>query len=53
MDHAQEHHLKVLTLDEACAMSFDFINTDQVFEHLVDSFEIATRLSGALADKGS
>ena len=52
VDHAQEHHLKVLTLDEACTMSFDFINTDQVFEHLVDPFEIATRLSGALADEG-
>ncbi len=50
--HASEHHLKVLTLDEASAMSFDFINSDQVFEHLVDPSDVATRLSGALSENG-
>jgi SAM-dependent methyltransferase len=52
VDHAQERHLKVLTLEEACEMSFDFINTDQVFEHLTDPFDVGTRLSRALADGG-
>jgi SAM-dependent methyltransferase len=52
VEHAQEYHLKVLTLDEASAMSFDFITSDQVFEHLTDPFDIATKLSGALSPNG-
>ena len=52
--HASEHHLKVLTLEEASAMSFDFINSDQVFEHLVEPFDVATRtLGGSMRRPGS
>ena len=52
MEHAKELHLKVLSLDEAAAMSFDFINTDQVFEHLEAPAEVASQLVSALRPEG-
>jgi 2-polyprenyl-3-methyl-5-hydroxy-6-metoxy-1,4-benzoquinol methylase len=52
VEHATEHHLKVLSLDEAETMSFDFINSDQVFEHLDEPYEVARRLVGALRPDG-
>jgi len=38
-DHARRAGVAVLTIDELPDARFDFINTEQVFEHLVDPRE--------------
>jgi hypothetical protein len=44
--------VEVLPTDGLPTEVFDFINTEQVFEHLVDPFETGTRLVGALRPGG-
>ena len=50
--HARTLGLKVLGPDELGQHRFDFINTEQVFEHLPDPYGTAVELAGLLTDRG-
>jgi SAM-dependent methyltransferase len=50
--HARTLGLKVIGPDELEGQRFDFINTEQVFEHLPDPHGTAVDLAAALTDRG-
>jgi SAM-dependent methyltransferase len=50
--HAVEHGVEVIPFDDVAPASLDFINTEQVFEHLPQPYEIASRLAEALRPGG-
>lgn len=52
MEAATQHGIKVLEADNFPAESFDFINTEQVFEHVPDPLALAVQLSMALRPGG-
>jgi SAM-dependent methyltransferase len=51
-EHARENGVRVLELDGLADAAFQFVNSEQVFEHLVDPRRPLRRLAGALADDG-
>jgi len=51
-EHARSNGVEVLRLDALPDRAFDFVNSEQVFEHLVEPREPLRRLAGALADDG-
>lgn len=50
--HAEDLAIPVLRWDEIPAHSFDVINTEQVFEHLVEPYETLVHLGRSLAPNG-
>jgi len=52
VEHAIAHGVKVIAFEDVEPSSFDFINTEQVFEHLPEPFKIASRLAEALRPGG-
>ena len=44
--------IRMVSLEEAAGLRFDFINVDQVMEHLTDPLTIARRLAGSLKTGG-
>ena len=50
--HTKSHSVKVVNWHEISDNSFDFINTEQVFEHLPQPLEILYYLRAALKPKG-
>jgi hypothetical protein len=52
LKHARGLGLKVIGPDELPGMRYDFINTEQVFEHLPDPHRTAADLAGTLTDRG-
>lgn len=50
--YAATQGVRVLTLDELPDASFDFVNSEQVFEHLVDPHETIVRLGRAVTPGG-
>ena len=49
---ASEQGLQVIDVEQMKNLSFDFINTEQVFEHLPEPYETAVQLSQVLAPGG-
>lgn len=52
LDHADALGVKLLSWEELAHHKFDFINAEQVFEHLADPLETLTRLRQALSTDG-
>lgn len=52
MDFARSHGVKAVDLEEIDTLQFDFINTEQVFEHLIAPLDMLRRLSQALRTGG-
>jgi SAM-dependent methyltransferase len=52
IDHARAHGITVITWDEIPQYRFDFINTEQVFEHLADPLDTLRQLKAALKPNG-
>jgi 2-polyprenyl-3-methyl-5-hydroxy-6-metoxy-1,4-benzoquinol methylase len=52
IDYAAERGVRVLQPDDIQAESYDFINTEQVFEHLPDPLSVALTLARALRPGG-
>lgn len=52
MEHARKLGINVVPWDSMSAQSVDFVNTEQVFEHLVDPYEVITKLASALKPNG-
>lgn len=52
IEHARSKGLEVLPAETLPDHKFDFINTEQVFEHLTTPLETLTMLKGALAEDG-
>ena len=50
--YAKSHGMKVITWDETLNYSFDFINTEQVFEHVPEPLETLFHLKKSLKPKG-
>lgn len=50
--HARELGLPTLTWEELDGRRFDFVNTEQVFEHLAEPVPVLRRLAAALAPGG-
>jgi SAM-dependent methyltransferase len=50
--HARDIGLKIITWDEIPSQSFHFINTEQVFEHLIEPLETLQHLARSLAPGG-
>lgn len=50
--HARELGLPTLTWEELDGRRFDFVNTEQVFEHLAEPLPVLRRLAAALAPGG-
>jgi 2-polyprenyl-3-methyl-5-hydroxy-6-metoxy-1,4-benzoquinol methylase len=50
--HARTLGLKVIGPEGLRDLRFDFINTEQVFEHLPDPYATAADLAGALTERG-
>jgi SAM-dependent methyltransferase len=51
-EYARNHGVTVVALDELPDATFDFVNCEQVFEHLVDPRETMMRLARSLAPNG-
>lgn len=51
-EFAQQHGVPTLKDHEIANMGFDFINTEQVFEHVPDPLGLAQKLAGALNPGG-
>lgn len=51
-DYAESHGVRVLSYDDIKDYKFDFINTEQVFEHIPNPLETLTYLKGGLAESG-
>lgn len=49
---ARQHGVQVVSDDEIAEHQFDFINAEQVFEHVPDPLALAMRLGAALAPNG-
>lgn len=52
IEYAKSHGIKVITWDEIPAYSFDFINTEQVFEHIPAPLETLCHLKKSLKPEG-
>jgi SAM-dependent methyltransferase len=52
IEHAEAAGLNVLSLEDLSAHRFDFINTEQVFEHLPDPSGTASELAARLTERG-
>lgn len=52
MDFARRHGVEAVTDEQIGALRFDFINTEQVFEHVPEPLELLRRLSASLAPGG-
>lgn len=52
IEYAESHGIKVLSWEEIASHQFDFINADQVFEHLPDPRATIDHLAKALKPKG-
>ena len=52
IEYAIKNNIKVITYDEIPKYRFDFINTEQVFEHIPDPFETLCHLNRALKPNG-
>jgi len=50
--YAESHGIKVITWDEILNYSFDFINTEQVFEHIPEPLETLFHLKKSLKSEG-
>lgn len=50
--HARSLGIEIIDLDDAAGRRFDFINTEQVFEHLVSPLDILERLGSLLKPGG-
>lgn len=50
--HAQNHGFAILNFEEIKLKEFDFINTEQVFEHIPNPFETMELLSNSLSERG-
>jgi SAM-dependent methyltransferase len=50
--YARSIGIEVLDWDEIATRRFQFINAEQVFEHLVEPREVLAHLAGALAENG-
>ncbi len=51
-EYARAHGVDVIAFDDLPADAFDFVNTEQVFEHLVEPREVVRRLGASLVDGG-
>lgn len=51
-ERGRSYGIRVVDLDALPSCAFDFINTEQVFEHLTNPREVLERLSAALRPKG-
>ncbi|HWG75625.1 MAG TPA: methyltransferase domain-containing protein [Steroidobacteraceae bacterium] len=51
-NYARSIGIQTLDLEEIGKQRFHFINTEQVFEHLIDPLDILKRLSASLTDDG-
>ena len=52
IEYAKSQGIKVISLDEISSHSFDFINTEQVFEHIAEPLETLRFLKNSLKTKG-
>jgi SAM-dependent methyltransferase len=52
VEHAQRAGVTVLSTEDLAGRTFDFINTEQVFEHLPDPFGSAGQLAALLGEDG-
>lgn len=52
MDYAARHGVRTVTDEEIPNHRFDFINTEQLFEHVTEPLALLERLAGALAPGG-
>lgn len=52
IENAKKHNIKVLTWEEIPNANLDFINTDDVFEHLTDPITVLTHLTRGLKKGG-
>lgn len=52
IDHAKKSGIKVISRDEIQNYRFDFINTEQVFEHIANPLETLKYLCGSLKPRG-
>jgi 2-polyprenyl-3-methyl-5-hydroxy-6-metoxy-1,4-benzoquinol methylase len=52
IEYAESQGIKVITWDEISEHRFDFINTEQVFEHIPEPFETLLHLKKSLKPKG-
>ena len=52
LDHASAHGITVIGWDDIPGHRFDFINAEQVFEHLADPLSVLVHLKGGLKDNG-
>lgn len=52
IDYAISHGIKVVEWDDIPGMKFDFINTEQVFEHLTQPLEVFAHLKKGLNSGG-
>ncbi len=52
IEYAQKNNIKVITYDDIPEYCFDFINTEQVFEHISNPFETFCHLKRALKPNG-
>jgi len=51
-EYAKSRGIKVITYNEISDHNFDFINTDQVFEHIPEPFETLCHMKKSLKPKG-
>lgn len=52
MEHATSNGIKIIARSELPQYKFDFINTEQVFEHIAEPLKTLRHLKGALAPGG-
>jgi SAM-dependent methyltransferase len=52
IEHAKSNGIKVISWDEIPQYSFDFINTEQVFEHISEPLQTLRHLKKSLKDEG-
>jgi 2-polyprenyl-3-methyl-5-hydroxy-6-metoxy-1,4-benzoquinol methylase len=52
MDFARSHGVTAVTDAEISHLQFDFINTEQVFEHVIEPLQLLRRLAGSLVSGG-
>lgn len=50
---AKSKGVRIISEDEIVQMKFDFVNTDQVLEHVINPREVLKILSGALRENGA
>ena len=52
LERARKLGIETMTWDEIPEDKFDFVNTEQVFEHLTDPFDVISRLANSLKPNG-